>query len=84
MAFQVQELAYELIEALQPLEKRIKARDRALADQLMRAASSVALNIGGGTIRTPAIGGRGSSRRRVARGKRARRCAWRQVASIVP
>ena len=46
MAFQVEELAIELIEALQPLVARIKARDRALADQLMRAASSVALNIG--------------------------------------
>jgi four helix bundle protein len=46
MAFQVEELAIELIEALQPLVARIKARDRALADQVMRAASSVALNIG--------------------------------------
>jgi len=46
MAFQVEELAIELIEALQPLVSRIKARDRALADQLVRAASSVALNVG--------------------------------------
>lgn len=45
MAFQVEEYAYQLIEALQPLVLRIKARDRALADQLTRAASSVALNI---------------------------------------
>src|SRR3954469_15010529 len=46
MAFQVEELAIELIEALRPVVVRIKARDRALADQVMRAASSVALNIG--------------------------------------
>jgi four helix bundle protein len=46
MAFQIEELAVELIEALQPLVGRIKARDRALADQIMRAASSVALNVG--------------------------------------
>jgi hypothetical protein len=45
-AFQVEAFAIELIEALQPLVPRIKARDRALADQVMRAASSVALNIG--------------------------------------
>ena len=46
MAFEVQEAAVQLIEVLQPLVPRIKGRDRALADQLMRAASSVALNIG--------------------------------------
>jgi four helix bundle protein len=46
MAFQVEELAIELIEALQPLVSRIRARDRALAAQLTRAASSVVLNIG--------------------------------------
>jgi four helix bundle protein len=45
MAFQVEETAYGLIAALRPLLPRIKARDRALADQLARAASSVALNI---------------------------------------
>ena len=45
MAFQVEETAYGLIAALRPLMPRIKARDRALADQLSRAASSVALNI---------------------------------------
>jgi four helix bundle protein len=43
--FQVAELSFELIEELRPLVSRIRARDRALADQLMRAASSVALNI---------------------------------------
>jgi four helix bundle protein len=46
MAFQVEELAVELIEALRPVVGRVKARDRALADQVTRAASSIALNIG--------------------------------------
>lgn len=46
MVFEVEEVAIRLIEELRPLVPRIKARDRALADQLMRAANSVALNIG--------------------------------------
>jgi len=45
MAFEVGEAAFGLIAALRPLVPRIKSRDRALADQLVRAASSVALNI---------------------------------------
>jgi four helix bundle protein len=45
MAFQVAELSCELIEELRPLVSRIRARDRSLADQLMRAATSVVLNI---------------------------------------
>jgi len=45
MAFQVEEYAYELIAALQPLVVRIRRQDKSLADQLARAASSVALNI---------------------------------------
>ncbi len=45
MAFQVQEYAYELIAALQPLVERIRRRDKSLADQLTRAASSIALNL---------------------------------------
>jgi four helix bundle protein len=35
----------ELVTCLRPLVPRIKRRDRSLADQLVRAASSVALNI---------------------------------------
>jgi len=46
MAFQVEQLAVDLIEALRPVVARVRARDRALADQITRAASSVALNIG--------------------------------------
>jgi four helix bundle protein len=45
MAFEVEEVAYELVAALRPLVPLIKSRDRALADQLTRAASSIALNI---------------------------------------
>jgi len=53
MVFEVEELAVQLIEALRPMVPRIKARDRALADQLTRAASSVALNIGEGNYSDP-------------------------------
>jgi len=45
MALQVAALSIEMIQTLRPLVGRIKARDRSLADQLTRAASSVALNI---------------------------------------
>jgi len=45
MAFQVEEYAYELIGMLQPLVGRVRRRDKSLADQLTRAASSIALNI---------------------------------------
>jgi four helix bundle protein len=39
------EVSIQLIQALRPVASRIKRRDRSLADQLVRAASSVALNI---------------------------------------
>ena len=45
MALQVAELSVQMIETLRPLVGRIKARDKSLADQLTRAASSIALNI---------------------------------------
>jgi len=45
MAFQVESLSIELIEALRPIIPRIKRHDRSLADQLARAASSISLNI---------------------------------------
>jgi four helix bundle protein len=44
MAFQVEELSIQLIEALVPLMPRIKQRDKALEDQMRRAASSIGLN----------------------------------------
>ena len=43
--FQVAELSFQLIDDLRPLVSEIRRRDRSLADQLMRAASSVALNV---------------------------------------
>jgi four helix bundle protein len=45
MALQVAALSYEMIAAVRPLIPRIRRHDRSLADQLVRAASSVALNI---------------------------------------
>ena len=45
MAFQVEVVAFELMGELRPLLLRVKRFDRSLADQMTRAASSVALNI---------------------------------------
>ena len=45
MALQVAEFSIEMIAAVRPLAARIKRQDRSLADQLVRSASSVALNI---------------------------------------
>ncbi len=46
MALHVAKVSIELIQLLRPLVERIRRRDRSLADQIARAASSVALNIG--------------------------------------
>ncbi len=46
MSLVVADLSIELVEKLHPLMPRIKARDKSLADQIHRAASSVALNVG--------------------------------------
>ncbi len=53
MALYVASLSIELIETLRPLVPRIKQKDRSLADQIMRAASSIALNIGEGELSDP-------------------------------
>ena len=53
MALQVAELSLELIETLRPLVPRIKAKDKSLADQITRAASSIALNIGEAELSDP-------------------------------
>ena len=53
MAFQVAELSIELIEVLCPLVPRIRQRDKSLADQLSRAASSIALNLGEAQLSDP-------------------------------
>ena len=41
----VGDVSRELIRTLRPLVAKIRRRDRALADQLIRAASSISLNI---------------------------------------
>ena len=46
--FQAQELSFQAIEALSPIVRKLKSRSGSLADQLERAATSVALNIAEG------------------------------------
>ena len=53
MPFRAADLSIELIEALRPLVPRIKQRDRSLADQLTRAATSIALNLGEAELSDP-------------------------------
>ena len=53
MALYVASLSIELIESLRPLVPRIKQKDRSLADQITRAASSIALNIGEAELSDP-------------------------------
>ena len=53
MALLVAQFSIEVVEALRPLVPRIKKHDRSLADQLVRAASSVALNIAEGEHSDP-------------------------------
>jgi four helix bundle protein len=45
MALQVVAVGLEMVAAVRPLVPRIRRCDRSLADQLVRAASSVALNV---------------------------------------
>jgi len=53
MALQVESLSFEMVEAVRPLVARVRRHDRSLADQLVRAASSVALNIAEGDMSDP-------------------------------
>ena len=53
MALQIAQLSIEVVAALRPLVPRIRRHDRSLADQLVRAASSVALNIAEGEHSDP-------------------------------
>jgi four helix bundle protein len=53
MGLQVAELSFQVVEQLRPLMPRIRQRDRSLADQIVRAASSVALNIAEGDHSDP-------------------------------
>jgi four helix bundle protein len=53
MSLHVASLSIELVASLRPLLPRIRRQDRSLADQLVRAASSVALNIAEGEYSDP-------------------------------
>ena len=53
MAFQVEELSLQFVEALAPLMGRIKQRDKSLEDQLRRAASSIGLNCAEAALSDP-------------------------------
>ena len=85
MAFQVEELSLELISALAPLMPRIKQRDKALEDQLRRAASSIGLNCAEAAFSAPgnrrarlftAAGSAGETRHALRQA-----VAWRLVAA---
>ncbi len=53
MALIVLSLSYELIALLRPLVPRIKRHDRSLAVQLVRASSSIPLNLREGELSDP-------------------------------
>jgi four helix bundle protein len=53
MSYELEELSLELIDALVPLMPRIKQRDKALEDQLRRAASSIGLNVSEAAMSDP-------------------------------
>jgi len=47
--FDALNVSYDLVRCVQPLIRRVAARDRSLADQLRRAVASPALNIAEGS-----------------------------------
>jgi len=49
----VLERAIEAVTLLRPVVERIRQRDRSLADQIRRAASSIVLNVGEGAYSDP-------------------------------
>ena len=53
MAFIAGELSLQVIAALRPVVPKIKEQHKPLADQLMRSASSVALNLGEAELSDP-------------------------------
>lgn len=45
MGLHVSEVSFELVGELRPIVEQVRQRDRSLADQLVRAANSIALNV---------------------------------------
>jgi hypothetical protein len=72
MIYELEELSLDLIDALVPLMPRIKQRDKALEDQLRRAASSIGLNCAGGDVGP----GKQACAVPYGRGQRARDACW--------
>ena len=86
----VGDVSLDLVEALQPLVSRIRRRDRSLADQLVRAASSITLNIAESDYSDPgtkrsrlfsAAGSANETRAAVRLAVRWRYCAAEEVAA---
>jgi four helix bundle protein len=78
MSLIVLDLAFEMISDIRPLIERVSRRDRALADQLQRAASSVALNLAEGA---QSGGGNRTTRFRTAAGSASETRAALRVAA---
>lgn len=51
MAFEALEVSLQMLEALGPVEAKVHARRKSLADQIARAGESVALNVSEGRMR---------------------------------
>ena len=78
MALVVQEVAFEMVAEIKPLIDTIGRRDRPLADQVRRSASSVALNI---AEATQSGGGNRTTRLRSAAGSASETRAALRVAA---
>ena len=77
MALKVYDVSLEMVRMLKPVVEVVGRRDRALADQMRRAASSVVLNIAEGT---ESLGGNQRSRYRTALGSAGETAAALDVA----
>ena len=77
MALKVYELSLEMIREVRPLVEKVATRDRALADQMRRAASSVPLNV---AEASQSQGGNTTARYKTAAGSAAEVTAALEVA----